>query len=118
MTPDGFGVDLENLLREALSPVDPPERLSERLEATLTSLSETAMEELEAWELSAMRDPRNWARPVVAGAVATGAGAGLLLLRTRARARKRASQANDPLDFAERALRDLAEEARRLLDRD
>ena len=112
-----LGIDVEALLRRALAPVEPPERLSERLESTLTSLSETAIEELEAWELSAMRDPRNWMRPVVAGAVAGGAGAGLLVLRTRARAKRRAQQADDPLDFAERALRDLAAEARRLVDR-
>ena len=30
---------------------------------TLGSLVELAADELEAWELSALRDPRNWPRP-------------------------------------------------------
>ena len=51
----------ESLLREALAPVEPPEGLVERLEVTLTSLTEMAADELESWELTAMRDPRNWA---------------------------------------------------------
>jgi hypothetical protein len=112
--------DLEGLLRQALAPVDPPERLSKRLEETLSTLTDAAAEELDAWEMSAMRDPRNWPaahRPVVAAAVGTTAGIGLILLRTRAKNKKARSQASDPLDFAERTLRDLADEARRLLDR-
>jgi hypothetical protein len=109
--------DFEFLLRQALSPVDPPERLSERLERTLSSLTDAAAEELDAWEMSAMRDPRNWVRPVVAAGVGTTAGVGLVLLRARAKNKKRRAQATDPLDFAERTLRDLADEARRLLDR-
>ena len=104
--------DFEGLLRQALSPIDPPERLSERLERTLATLTDAAAEELDAWEMSAMRDPRNWVRPVVA------AGAGLVVLRARAKSKKRRAQASDPLDFAERTLRDLAHEARRLLDRE
>jgi hypothetical protein len=56
----------EGLLREALAPVEPPADLAERLESTLTSITEMAADELEAWELSAMRDPRNWARPAAA----------------------------------------------------
>jgi hypothetical protein len=113
--------DFEGLLRRALSPIEPPERLSERLERTLSTLTDAAAEELEGWEMSAMRDPRNWptlARPVVAVGVGTTAGVGLVLLRARAKNKKRRAQASDPLDFAERTLRDLAHEARRLLDRD
>ena len=75
--------DFEALLRQALAPVEPPERLSERLEATLAELTELASDELEAWELGAMRDPRNWVRPVAAIAIGTAAGAGLILLRMR-----------------------------------
>ena len=68
--------DFEGLLRQALSPVEPPEDLADRLEATLTSLTELAAEELEAWELGAMRDPRNWsASPAPVAAVAIGGGA-------------------------------------------
>jgi hypothetical protein len=109
--------DFESLLRRALAPVEPPERLSERLERTLTSLTDAAAEELEGWELTAMRDPRNWVRPVVAVGVGTTAGAALVLLRARARSRKRAAHSSDPLDLAARTLRDVADEARKLLDR-
>ena len=115
------GTDFEALLRRALAPVEPPADLAARLESTLTTLTEAAAEELDAWELSAMRDPRNWhtaARPVIAVGVGTTAGVGLVLLRARAKSKKRRAQASDPLDFAERTLRDLADEARRLLDRD
>jgi hypothetical protein len=77
--------NLEGLLRRALAPVDPPEELALRLEDTLTSLTELAAEELEGWELSAMRDPRNWVRPAVAVVVGTGAGMALVLLRARRR---------------------------------
>jgi hypothetical protein len=112
-----FG-DFEGLLKRALAPIDPPEALSMRVESTLTELTELAHDELESWELSTMRDPRNWVRPVVAAGVGTTAGVGLVLLRARAKNKKRRSQASDPLDFAERTLRDLAHEARRLLDRE
>jgi hypothetical protein len=113
---DQFAGDLEGLLRRALAPVDPPDDLIARLEGTLTSLSEMAADELEAWELGAMRDPRNWVRPVVAGAVGTVAGAGLVVLRVRTHQKKRKAASKNNLDFAERTLRAAADEARRLLD--
>jgi hypothetical protein len=75
----------EGLLREALAPVEPPADLAERLESTLESITEMAADELEAWELSAMRDPRNWVRPAAALVVGTGAGMALVLLRARRR---------------------------------
>jgi hypothetical protein len=81
--------DFEALLREALSPVDPPADLAARMESTLVSLTELAQEELESWELSAMRDPRNWVRPVAAIAIGTAAGAGLLVLGWRRQHRRR-----------------------------
>jgi hypothetical protein len=74
-------------LRQALAPVEPPEDLAQRLEATLTSLTELAAGELEAWELSAMRDPRNWVRPAAAVVVGGTAGVALVLLRVRRRIR-------------------------------
>jgi hypothetical protein len=77
----------EGLLHEALSPVEPPEDLAMRLEGALTSLTEIAVEELEAWELSAMRDPRNWVRPAAAVVVGGTAGVALVLLRARRRIR-------------------------------
>ena len=77
--------NFEGLLREALAPVEPPEDLVERLESTLTSITEMAADELEAWELSAMRDPRNWARPAAALVAGGAAGTALVLLRARRR---------------------------------
>ena len=78
--------NFEGLLREALAPVEPPEDLVRRLESTLTSITEMAADELEAWELSAMRDPRNWVRPATALVAGGGAGVALVLLRARQRA--------------------------------
>jgi hypothetical protein len=107
--------EFEALLRRALAPVDPPDDLSERVETTLASLTELAADELEAWELSAMRDPRNWVRPAAAAVVGTSAGAALVVVRARRRSRKRGRGGN-AFELAERALRDVAEEARKLLD--
>jgi hypothetical protein len=105
----------EGLLREALTPVEPPADLSERLEGTLTSITELAAEELEAWELSTMRDPRNWARPAAAVLAGSAAGAGLVLLRARKRAQHRSSPLDGVFDAAERAVRDVSRETRKLL---
>jgi hypothetical protein len=107
--------DFEALLREALSPVDPPADLAERMEATLVGLTELAQEELEAWELSAMRDPRNWVRPAAAAVVGVTAGSALVALRVRARHRARKQQSRNLFELAERTMRDVAEEARRIL---
>jgi hypothetical protein len=79
--------NFESLLRRALAPVEPPADLVGRLEQGLTSITELAAEELEGWELSAMRDPRNWARPAVAVMVGGAAGVALVLLRARRRGR-------------------------------
>jgi hypothetical protein len=108
--------DFENLLRRALVPVDPPEDLAERLEMTLVELTEAAADELEAWELGAMHDPRNWIRPAAAVVVGGAAGTALVLVRARRRAKAR-SKPLGVFDAAEKALRDLAHEARRLTDR-
>jgi hypothetical protein len=109
--------EFESLLLRALSPVDPPERLSERLEQTLTELTDLAAEELDAWEISSMRDPRNWVRPVVAAGVGATAGTALVVLRVRSKNKRHRAQSRDFLDLAERTLRDVADEARHLLDR-
>jgi len=105
--------NFEGLLRQALAPVEPPEDLSQRLEAALTNIAELAAEELESWELSSMRDPRNWARPAAAVVVGTSAGAALVLLRARHRATERARHGG-ARGVAERTLHDIGEEARKL----
>ncbi len=107
--------DFEALLREALSPVDPPADLTQRMELTLVNLTELAQDELESWELSAMRDPRNWARPAAAAVVGATAGTALVVLRVRGRHRSRRQQSANLLELAERTLQDIAEEARRIL---
>ncbi len=107
--------DFEALLREALSPVDPPESLSARMEIALVSLTELAQEELEAWELKTMRDPRNWARPAAAVLIGASAGTALVVLRVRTRHRARKQASVNLLDLAERTFHDFAEEARRVL---
>ena len=106
---------LEALLREALSPVESPADLAQRLELTLVNLTELAQDELESWELSAMRDPRNWARPVAAAVIGTTAGTALVLLRVRARHRSRKAESSSLRQLAEHTLHDIAEETRRIL---
>ena len=81
MSDQAAGDNFEDIIRRALAPVEPPDDLGDRVEMTLWSLTEMAVDELESWELSSMRDPRNWVRPVAAIAVGTAAGAGLIVLR-------------------------------------
>lgn len=107
--------DFEALLREALSPVDPPADLMARMEAALVNLTELAQEELESWELSTMRDPRNWVRPAAAVVIGASAGTALILLRVRGRVRIRRQQSSNLRELAERTLQDMTEEARRVL---
>ena len=108
--------NFEMLLREALIPIEPPEDLTQRLQSTLTSLTEIAAEELDSWELSAMRDPRNWARPAAAVVVGSTAGAALVLLRARQRAHhiQRPAGVAGVRESAQRTLHDLGHEARKL----
>jgi hypothetical protein len=110
--------DIETRLRRALAPVDPPAHLEPRLELTLGSLVELAADELEAWELKAIKDPRNWPRaalgPAAAVLIGTGAAAGLVVLRTRRRRHGRRAAAQNAIDLAERTLRDAGKEALRV----
>jgi hypothetical protein len=109
--------DFEALLRQALQPIEPPAQLAVRVEATLADLTELAQDELDAWELSAMRDPRNWVRPVAAAVVGGVAGSALVALRIRQTHRRRRAASNDVLDLASRTLRDAAGEAQKILHR-
>jgi hypothetical protein len=109
-----IAADIEVLLRQAFAPVEPPESLATRLEATLQELTELAAGELEAWELSAMRDPRNWVRPVVAVAVGTAAGAGLVILRVRSQHNKQRKHVQG-VELAQRTMRAARDEVKRVL---
>jgi hypothetical protein len=87
-------LDLEALLSDALRPIDPPERLSSRVEDTLTKITESAAAELSSWadelsesELESLRDPRNWVRPVAAIAVGSAAAGALVIVELRRRKR-------------------------------
>jgi len=107
--------NFEGLLREALRPVEPPADLVQRLEGTLRSITEMAADELEVWELSAMRDPRNWVRPAAAALAGSAAGAALVLLRARRRTAASSPSLQGIRDVAERALKDIERETRKLL---
>ena len=89
-------IRIENLLADALRPVEPPQRMSDRLHDTFSAITDAAASDLSDWaeeltesELESLRDPRNWIRPVTAlaaGGVATGA---LVLVGFRRRSRFR-----------------------------
>jgi hypothetical protein len=94
----GSSWDVEHLLSDALRPIEPPERLSGRFEDTLSAVTQAAAEELSDWaeelsesELRALRDPRNWVRPVVAVGAGGLAASALVLLEARRRSQRQAS---------------------------
>src|SRR3954454_24355892 len=113
---DPMTADIEGLLRQAFAPVEPPESLATRLESTLQELSDLAAEELDSWELSSMRDPRNWVRPVAAAAIGTAAGAGLVVLRVRSHHRKQKKHVQG-VELAQRTMRAAADEVKRVIPR-
>lgn len=87
-------LNLERLLGDALRPIEPPEDLATRMETTLAGIAEQAAAELSSWaeelsegELDALRDPRNWVRPVAAVAVGGAAAGALVLVEMRRRRR-------------------------------
>jgi hypothetical protein len=106
--------EVERLLRGALVPIDPPERLSDRLERRLTSITDAAVDELAEWDPSALRDPRRWARVVAAGVVTAGAGGALILVRARQKQKKREAHG---LQALQKGMREVAGDVRRRLDR-
>lgn len=104
-------LDLEALLSDALRPIDPPEALSDRVEATLSTITEQAAASLANWadelsdgELESLRDPRNWVRPIAAVAVGSAAAGGLVLVGVRRRRQPSGLRAG-----AERFLREISE---------
>jgi hypothetical protein len=103
---------VERLLRTALVPVEPPEALSDRLERGLSELTEAAATELAEWELSAMRDPRNWGRPAAAIIVGSVAAGGLVLVRARQQQKKRQATG---LHALEKSLRGVADDIEKRL---
>src|SRR4051795_7084105 len=89
--------DVERLLSDALRPIEPPERLSGRVEDTLAAVTQAAAEELSQWaeelsesELRALRDPRNWVRPVVAVGAGGAAAGALVVMELRRRGKQQA----------------------------
>jgi hypothetical protein len=104
--------ETERLLSHALAPIEPPAALSARVERHLELVAGAAADELADWELSAMRDPRNWMRPVAAMAVGSAAAGALVLVRARQHARSRSG--GRPV---ERAAREVARGLRRRLAR-
>ncbi|MGI8804039.1 MAG: hypothetical protein ACR2KV_18065 [Solirubrobacteraceae bacterium] len=80
---------MDALLRSALVPVEPSGALGDRLERGLSELTDAAAGELADWELSAMRDPRNWGRPAAAIVVGGAAASALVIVRARQRHKRR-----------------------------
>jgi hypothetical protein len=105
--------DIEQLLRNALAPVEPSASLSERLDTRLTELTATAFDELADWELAAMRDPRNWARPVAAVLIGGSAAAALVVVRAQRRSKKH----GHPLRALEEVSRDVSRDIQKRLRR-
>jgi len=89
---DGPDPRIMRMLAQALAPVEPPASFVDQLESRLADVEAAALQalgELSDWELDAMRDPRNWVRPVAALAVGTAAGTALVVLGMRRTRRRR-----------------------------
>ena len=92
-------LNLEQLLSDALRPIEPPDDLASRVEVTLSSIAQQAAAELSSWadelsegELDALRDPRNWVRPVAAVAAGSVAAGALVLVGMRRRRQVRSAR--------------------------
>jgi len=113
----GPGHEIMRLLEQALKPVEPPTSFVDQLEERLANVEAAAieaLEELSDWELDAMRDPRNWVRPVAAVAVGTAAGTALVVLGLRSR-RRRASGLRGLAEQGGKATRGAVSSARGLI---
>lgn len=110
----GQPIDVEQLLGRAFAPIEPPEHLAARLEDRLADIAALAAEELDAWELRSLHDPRTWVRPVAAVAVGGVAAAGVSILRARRRGRVGVAN-SDAAEFASDAIRAIADEVERRL---
>ncbi|MGI8846254.1 MAG: hypothetical protein ACR2HC_08805 [Thermoleophilaceae bacterium] len=106
--------DVEALLRSALVPVEPAGHLSDRLERGLSEITDFAADELADWELSTMRDPRNWGPTVAAAVVGSTAAGALVLVKARRRHRNRGSGS---LSALEQGVREVSADLRSRLRR-
>ena len=106
--------EVERLLQYALTPVEPPGAMYERVERRLTELTDAAVDEIAEWDTTALSDPRRWARLVVAGTVGAGAGGALVLVRAHQKRRRREAHGVQAL---KKGLREVTGEARRRLER-
>jgi len=118
--PDSTFEEMERRLRAALHPIEPPVHLQRRLEQTLDNIVELAADELESWEIEAIKDPRNWPRaaigPATALVVGSGAAVGLVVLRTQRRRHKRRAASKGVRDLAARTMRAAAREALKVFE--
>ncbi len=98
-------LNIESLLEQAFTPVEPPVDMADRLESTLVSISKGAAEDLSEWELASIDDPRTWVKPAVAVVAGSVAVAALYALRTK----NRQAQGDDFLKELKRVSRSTAE---------
>ena len=105
--------DIEQLLRNALAPVEPSATLSERMDTRLTELTAAAFDELADWELEAMRDPRNWGRTIAAVTIGGAAATALVFVRAQRKSKKQ----GHPLRALDEVSRDVTRDIQRRLRR-
>ncbi len=106
-------IDFESLLREAFTPVEPPEHLAGQLEDQLNRITELAADDLDAWQAGAFHDPRTWVRPAVALAVGTAAAGAAALVGVRRKRSRSQIAAAGPVTFARKAIDTIGNEVSR-----
>ena len=113
----GPGPEIMRLLELALKPVEPTADFMGQLEGKLANIEAAALEAIEEvadWEFDALRDPRNWVRPVAAVAVGTAAASAMVVLGMRSR-RRRTTAARALAEQGSRLATDALSSARGLL---